>query len=98
MFDQFDTFWNSYPRKTGKGKAREAFARKCHLTTIEKMLATLDWQRVSPQWLKNGGEFIPLPATWLNQERWDDEPTAQSQVSEKNTRSFTAVRNWASRG
>jgi hypothetical protein len=24
----------------------------------------------SPQWKKNGGQFIPLICTFLNQERW----------------------------
>ena len=34
------------------------------------MLAALD--RVKPTW--DDAQFIPHPATWLNQERWDDEP------------------------
>ena len=29
--------------------------------------------RVTEQWQKEGGRFIPNPTTWLNQGRWDDE-------------------------
>lgn len=30
------------------------------------------------QWQRDGGQYIPHPATWLNQGRWKDEiePTA----------------------
>lgn len=40
------------------------------------MLAALAQQKKSPQWVKDGGEFIPHPATWLNQGRWQDEVAA----------------------
>ena len=29
------------------------------------------------QWCRDGGQFIPNPATWLNQRRWEDELTIQ---------------------
>ena len=43
------------------------------------MLAAIEKQKASAQWQENGGQFIPYPATWLNQNRWEDElpkPTA----------------------
>jgi hypothetical protein len=37
------------------------------------------------QWLREGGRFIPNPATWLNQERWGDEPDPEvPQLSDRN--------------
>ena len=39
------------------------------------MLAALERQRASDQWRKEGGRFIPLPATWINGRRWEDEET-----------------------
>jgi hypothetical protein len=30
-------------------------------------------QECSDQWRQNSGRYIPLPATWLNQARWEDE-------------------------
>ena len=37
------------------------------------MLKAVEAQRKWPQWQKKGGDFIPMPATWLNQKRWQDE-------------------------
>jgi hypothetical protein len=43
------------------------------LPSLALLLQAIALQSASPQWLKNGGEFIPLPETWLNQERWTDD-------------------------
>ena len=37
-------------------------------------METLQKFTACDQWKKDGGQFIPHPATWLNQEGWDDEP------------------------
>ena len=67
--------FQSYPKKVGKGSAFKAF-NKLKLTKNEKnaILAALGWQKKSEQWLKDNGQFIPYPATYLNQRRWEDEP------------------------
>jgi hypothetical protein len=39
----------------------------------QKILAAIETQKASAQWSKEGGRFIPFPATWLNDERWEDE-------------------------
>lgn len=70
---EFDTFWRSYPRREGKGKAREAFARARQSAGLQTILAAIDAKRGCAQWQRNGGQFIPLPATWLNQQRWEDD-------------------------
>ena len=72
----FDDFWKLYPRKAGKGAARVAWGRKGidNSRLIQGRIAlALAWQITSDQWRKQNGTFIPYPATWLNQERWDDE-------------------------
>lgn len=69
--DGFDTFWGAYPRKVGKEAARKAFAKvSSHLPL---MLEALGHQKQSEQWKKDRGQYIPNPATWLNQGRWEDE-------------------------
>jgi hypothetical protein len=68
----FEAFWKAYPRKTAKTKALESWLRK--KPPIEKCLFTLQWQVSSFDWTKEDGKYIPNPATWLNQGRWDDEP------------------------
>lgn len=72
--ERFEVFWKAYPRKTGKDAARKAFARRNpSQELLDKMLAAIEQQKQSAQWQKNNGQFIPLPTTWLNQGRWDDE-------------------------
>ena len=36
-------------------------------------MEALSRQRQTDKWLKDGGQFIPNPATWLNQRRWEDQ-------------------------
>jgi hypothetical protein len=71
----FDIFWQNYPKKVGKGEALKKWKKiKPSGVLLSKMLFTLAWQVKSDQWKKDKGQFIPNPATWLNQERWNDEP------------------------
>ena len=70
----FDRFWGAYPRKVSKADARKAFAKlNPDAELVEAMLRALDWQKRLPEWTKDGGQFIPYPATWLNARRWEDE-------------------------
>ena len=79
--DGFARFWSAYPKKVGKKKAQEIFAKLSpEESTLQAMLASLDYQKQSDQWQRDGGQYIPNPATWLNQRRWEDEdaqPPAQ---------------------
>jgi hypothetical protein len=38
------------------------------------ILAAVERQKQSREWLKDQGEYIPHPPTWLNGRRWDDDP------------------------
>jgi hypothetical protein len=68
--DDFDTFWEHYPRKTAKVLALRAFGPALKKTTLAVMLASVERSQQSDQWRRG---FIPHPATWLRQERWTDE-------------------------
>ena len=76
----FARFWDAYPKHTAKAAARKAFDKvNPDAAKVETMLAAIEKQKASAQWQENGGQFIPYPATWLNQNRWEDElpkPTA----------------------
>lgn len=73
----FDEFWSQYPKKVGKDAARKAFdKRKPSRELLARMLAAIRSQVQTPAWQKDGGQFIPHPATWLNDGRWQDEETA----------------------
>ena len=71
----FDLFWNTYPRKVGKGKAEEAWVK--HKPNIDHVLQTLTWQKESKEWFKDNGAFIPHPTTYINGKRWLDERTEE---------------------
>jgi len=72
----FDRFWAEWPRRDGKKPAWDKWCSKKCWTRIEEILTAVRRQKGSKQWTKDGGDFIPLPATWLNQERWEDQGTS----------------------
>lgn len=78
----FDEFWQAYPKKVGIDDARKAFAkRKPDDALLAAMLAAVSAQRESQAWIKDGGQFIPNPATWLTQGRWQDELPGNAMTS-----------------
>lgn len=70
----FEKFWEAYPRKEGKQKARAAFEKVT--VSLEIILDAIKAQQQSAQWTKDNGQFIPHPATWLNGKRWEDQVKA----------------------
>jgi hypothetical protein len=78
----FDNFWTAYPRKTGKAQALKIWQRlNPSPGTLAEILTALDWQRIQPDWQKDGGRFIPHPSTWLNGRRWEDEKPNTAKLS-----------------
>jgi hypothetical protein len=70
----FDRFWTAYPRKTAKPKALQAFVKlRPDEALLSAILAAIAVQATWEQWTKDGGQFIPHPATWLNGRRWEDQ-------------------------
>lgn len=69
--DAFDAFWAAYPKKVGKEAARKSFANV--RVPVDQLISAVERQKCSKQWTNDGGRYIPNPATWLNQGRWEDE-------------------------
>lgn len=70
---RFEEFWSAYPKKTGKDAAKKSFmVRKPNAELLGSMLTALTTQKQSRDWQKDSGQYIPNPATWLNQGRWMD--------------------------
>lgn len=82
---EFEEFWSLYPRKEGKGKAHEAWDK--HVTDPAAVLAAL--RRQLPALTAKERKYQPMPTTWLNQTRWEDE--AQP-VQKDATRMFEGMR------
>jgi hypothetical protein len=70
----FAVFWKAYPKKKAKEDAQRAWEKRRPTSELlSVILSALERQKVSPDWLKDSGRYIPLPATWLNGARWTDE-------------------------
>jgi hypothetical protein len=71
---RFADFWSEYPKKVGKKAALGSWKRiKPDTELFEKIMQAIRAAKQSEQWRRENGRFIPNPATWLNQGRWDDE-------------------------
>ncbi|MEE3504865.1 DUF1376 domain-containing protein [Pseudomonas sp. 10C3] len=77
----FASFWKLYPRKQDKAKAQKAWARLKVTDDLFNLIAKgLSAQAVSADWLKEGGKYVPMPTTWINGKRWEDEVKSISNV------------------
>lgn len=84
--EDFEVFWDMYPRKVGKGKALKSWKKvKPSRVLVQIIFEAIEKQKLSRDWMKENGQFIPYPATWLNEKRWDDEVQSQSVVRYKPT-------------
>jgi len=72
----FAEFWLAYPKKVSKPAALRAFKQAIKRVELEPMLTALNAQK--KKW---NPEFIKNPATWLNNDCWDDEVVKQPEWS-----------------
>ena len=68
----FIEFWKTYPRQTGKQAAADAFAKAKESVSAEDLLAAVDRYAKDPNLPEL--QYVPHPATWLNQRRYEDGP------------------------
>ena len=72
--ERFDKFWKAYPKRKDKKRAYKVFMKiKPNDKLLEKMLSCIEREKQSLDWLKDNGQYIPYPSSWLNGERWNDE-------------------------
>jgi hypothetical protein len=78
----FDAFWKAYPKKKSKGAAEERWI-KLHPNKelMQTILSAIERLKQSKDWLKDNGQFIPHPATWLKAKGWNDETTEDTNDS-----------------
>ncbi len=72
--DGFDSWWSHYPRKVDKGHARKAYRSALKRATADDLLAGV--QQFAETARSREPRFVPHAATWLNGDRWTDEPAA----------------------
>ncbi len=80
----FNKFWKEYPKKVAKQEAFKSFKKiKMDNDLFNLILSQLELFKQTKDWNKDNGQFIPYPATWLNQKRWEDE------IQEKDLKTIT---------
>lgn len=72
--DRFEDFWAAYPRRSDMGHARIAYAKALKKTDAETLI--LGAKKYATAQAGNDPKYIALPTTWLNGERWTDEPAS----------------------
>lgn len=75
----FSQFWAAYPKKKDKARAHDKFIRIKNLPAVfPKIMQALAQQKKSRQW--QDMQFVPYAKTWINGERWNDEPDEKPPV------------------
>lgn len=90
--DRFDSFWKEYPKKVSKVAAIKAWKKlKPDGILYGTIMSALEKWKLSDEWQRDGGQYIPHPATWLNGRRWEDEvPDRKSVQTPVHTKTVTA--------
>jgi hypothetical protein len=93
----FEEFWKAYPKKKGKGAALKAWKMRSGLRPIQtELMKTVRALAASTDWTKDGGKWVPNPATWLNADGWCDEimPTTASTTTPDTLVTSTDPNDW----
>jgi hypothetical protein len=71
---EFEAFWEAWPkhkRKTDKKGTLDSFTRRMAEGPPTDILPILEAWKISEDWTKDGGDFIPAPKVWLNQRKYE---------------------------
>lgn len=69
----FEQFWTAYPKKVSKGQAEKAWAKLSpDEQLLSRILSAVGRAKTRVDWLKDAGQFVPYPATWLGARGWED--------------------------
>lgn len=76
--DSFRMFYEAYPQKKGKANAIKAWNKLSPSPDlVEVIMIAVTAASGSDEWKRDGGRYVPHPATWLNGRRWEDELTKE---------------------
>lgn len=94
----FNRWWAAWPankpggysRKAAKSQCLAIWARCHHETQAETIVRHVEWLKTTADWLKDNGSFIPMPITYLRQQRWDgaEIPEPPAAVVENDTQAY----------
>lgn len=75
-FAQWWAIWpknvtGGYQRKGGRSLCLKRWIKGCYWTQAETIIRHTEWMKTTADWIKDRGMYIPMPITYLNQQRWD---------------------------
>jgi hypothetical protein len=71
----FEDFWRAYPRRIAKAAAKKSWVKALKAKADpEQIIAAARQYATEPRRVEADIKYTPHPATWLNNERWADEP------------------------
>lgn len=83
--DKFLAFWAEYPntgRRVNKPGSFKSWTTQGCEDVADAVMAGLRKWKVHENWTRDGGHFVPMTTTFLNQRRWED-------VASPNTNGWT---------
>lgn len=81
---RFARWYAEYPKKLEPRNAMAAFKKISPTDELtDQMVAVLRCQKLSPEWLREDGKYIPHPASYLNAGRYLDEIEGMDNVEEQ---------------
>ena len=90
---RFDRFWAEYPRRVAKREAQKAWRQLAPDDALtDRICEAVRHARECDQWRRDGGRYIPHPATWLRRGSWDDEQTVRIDPLPEPSRGREAIR------
>ena len=74
LHKSFVLFWDEYPKKKSKGSAEKVWNKiKPDKQMVDNIIIKIKELKNSTDWIKENGQYIPHPATWLNAKGWEDD-------------------------
>lgn len=91
----FDELWAIYPKKQSRNEAMKSYSKlkpSAELqATIRNAVATA---KTCEDWRKEGGRYVPMLSTWLNNKRWEDEAAKPQEPPEPQKMKMGELDEW----
>ena len=86
-----EAIYQAYPKHVGKQAALKAIAKACKTNKPEHLLErSVAYSKAVSKWLDTDQRFIPYPATWFNEGRYEDDPNEWQRPGDGGNASVTS--------
>lgn len=70
--EAFKRFWVAYPKKIHKQRCLSLFKSNNLTNVIDDIVEHVEAMKKTNNWMKDDGQFIPHPSSYITQRRWED--------------------------